>query len=231
VPGISAAQGAAGRLGVSLTQARAPGPVRAHGVDGRLPADFDWASLADPLTTTVVYMGRRTIAELAETAIRHGLDPATPAIGIIQVTRPQQQIVSATIADIAARLDEAAPDGPVLIMFGRALAEVSGRASTNGGKTPLQSRPPLGAPATVGMSAYSRRARALLRWNLAVPGGVGPAKLSPAEGNASNARRQQPQVLSQQTQILSHAGAARPCGARRGAPIRHSEACRAPPSL
>jgi len=32
----------------------------------------------------------------------------------------------------------------VLIMIGRALAEVSGRVSTNRGKTPLQSRPPLG---------------------------------------------------------------------------------------
>jgi uroporphyrin-III C-methyltransferase/precorrin-2 dehydrogenase/sirohydrochlorin ferrochelatase len=146
VPGISAAQGAASQLGVSLTHrklARRVQYVTAHGADGRLPADFDWASLADPLTTTVVYMGRRTLAELAETAMRHGLDPATPAMAVIEATRPQQQVVSASIADIAARLDGAAPDGPVLIMIGRALAEVSGRASSNGGKTPLQSRPPL----------------------------------------------------------------------------------------
>jgi uroporphyrin-III C-methyltransferase/precorrin-2 dehydrogenase/sirohydrochlorin ferrochelatase len=147
VPGISAAQGAASQLGVSLTHrklARRVQYVTAHGADGRLPADFDWASLADPLTTTVVYMGRRTLAELAETAMRHGLDPATPAMAIIEATRPQQQIVAATIADIAARLHGAAPDGPVLIMIGHALAEVSGRASTNGGKRPLQSQPPLG---------------------------------------------------------------------------------------
>ena len=147
VPGIGAAQGAAGRLGLSLTHrkfARRVQYVTAHGADGRLPTDFDWASLADPMTTTVVYMGRRTLAELAETAMCHGLDPATPAIGIIEATRPQQQVVTATIADIAARLDGAAPDGPVLIMIGRALAEVSGRASTNGGKTPRQSRPALG---------------------------------------------------------------------------------------
>jgi uroporphyrin-III C-methyltransferase/precorrin-2 dehydrogenase/sirohydrochlorin ferrochelatase len=136
IPGISAGQGAASQLGLSLTHrklARRVQYVTAHGANGRLPADLDWVSLADPSTTTVVYMGRRTIAELAETAMRHGLDSATPAIGIIQATRPQQQVVRATIADIAARLDEAAPDGPVLIMIGRALAEVRGRGSTSRG--------------------------------------------------------------------------------------------------
>jgi uroporphyrin-III C-methyltransferase/precorrin-2 dehydrogenase/sirohydrochlorin ferrochelatase len=74
-------------------------------------------------------MGRRTLAELAETAMRRGLDPATPAVAIIETTRPQQQVVTATITDIAARLDEAAPDGPVLIMIGRALADVLGGPS------------------------------------------------------------------------------------------------------
>jgi siroheme synthase len=44
-----------------------------------------------------------------------------------------QQVVRATIADIAARLDETAPDGPVLIMIGRALAEVMGRGSASRG--------------------------------------------------------------------------------------------------
>ena len=59
VPGISAAQGAASRLGVSLTHrklARRIQYVTAHGADGKLPSDIDWASVADPVTTTVVYM-------------------------------------------------------------------------------------------------------------------------------------------------------------------------------
>jgi uroporphyrin-III C-methyltransferase/precorrin-2 dehydrogenase/sirohydrochlorin ferrochelatase len=125
VPGISAAQGAASRLGLSLTHrkfARRLQYVTAHGAHGRLPADLDWASLADPATTTVVYMGRRTMAELAETGIRHGLHPSTPAVAVIQATRPSQRVVRGSIADIAARLDDAEPDGPVLVMIGRALA-------------------------------------------------------------------------------------------------------------
>ncbi len=125
VPGISAAQGAASRLGLSLTarkQARRVQYVTAHGANGRLPSDIDWASLADPSTTTVVYMPKRTLAELAATAMAHGLAPGTPAIAVASATRPQEHVVTATIATIAGRLADEAPDGPVLIMIGHALS-------------------------------------------------------------------------------------------------------------
>ena len=55
VPGISAAQGAASRLEVSLTrrgEARRVQYMTGHGRDGQLPDDIDWASLADPAATT-----------------------------------------------------------------------------------------------------------------------------------------------------------------------------------
>ena len=69
VPGISAAQGAASRLLLSLTHrklARRVQYITAHGANGRLPADIDWASLGHPSTTTVVYMPKRSLAELCE---------------------------------------------------------------------------------------------------------------------------------------------------------------------
>src|SRR5260221_14013853 len=68
IPGITAAQGAASRLGVSLTQrkdARRVQYVTGHSVDGKLPGDFDWKSLADPAATTVVYMPVGTLREFA----------------------------------------------------------------------------------------------------------------------------------------------------------------------
>jgi uroporphyrin-III C-methyltransferase/precorrin-2 dehydrogenase/sirohydrochlorin ferrochelatase len=128
VPGISAAQGAASRLGLSLTHrtlARRVQYVTAHGANGRLPADLDWASLADPSTTTVVYMPKRTLAELAKTAMAHGLAPDTPAVSVAAATRPEQEIVAGTIADIAGRLADAPSDSPILVMIGRALAETA----------------------------------------------------------------------------------------------------------
>ena len=128
VPGITAAQGAASRLGVSLTHrklARRIQYVTAHGADGKLPSDIDWASVADPVTTTVVYMPKRALAELAATAQARGLPADTPAIAVAAATRPEQEVIAATISDIASKLDDAAPEHPVLVMIGRALAQAA----------------------------------------------------------------------------------------------------------
>src|SRR6202790_3840118 len=67
VPGITTAQGAASRLLVSLThrgKARRVQYLTGHARDGKLPADIDWASVADPAVTTVVYMPTKTLPEL-----------------------------------------------------------------------------------------------------------------------------------------------------------------------
>ena len=129
VPGISAAQGAASRLLVSLTHrvaARRLQYVTGHDRDGRLPADIDWRALADPAATTIVYMPKKTLHELSARAIAGGLDPATPAVAVAQATRPDETIIAGTIADIAERFEAVAPGGPLLVMIGNVLAEVAG---------------------------------------------------------------------------------------------------------
>src|SRR5215470_1042338 len=125
VPGISAAQGAASRLGISLTHrecARRLQYVTGHGSDGRLPADVDWAALADPMATTVVYMPTRTLAALARQAAAHGLDPATPAVAVIGATRDDEVVIADTIAALPARLAAEPPHGPVIVMIGQVFA-------------------------------------------------------------------------------------------------------------
>jgi uroporphyrin-III C-methyltransferase/precorrin-2 dehydrogenase/sirohydrochlorin ferrochelatase len=127
VPGISAAQGAASRLLVSLThraEARRVQYVTGHDRDGRLPGDIDWQSIADPAATTIVYMPKKTLRELSARAIAQGLDPATPAVAVANATRPNETIVAATIGDIADKVEADTPDGPVLVMIGKVLAEV-----------------------------------------------------------------------------------------------------------
>jgi len=126
VPGISAAQGAAARLGVSLTHrsvARRLQYVTGHGSDGKLPVDIDWPALADPAATTVVYMPTRTLAALAEQAAAHGLDAKTPAVAVIRATREDEEVLVDAIAALPARLAAAAPDGPVIVMIGQVFAE------------------------------------------------------------------------------------------------------------
>lgn len=122
VPGISAAQGAAAALGFSLTErkeARAVRFVTGHGADGNLPQDIDWAGIADPSTTTVLYMPRKTLADFAGQALAHGLDPATPAAAIASATRPEQAHVAGTVAEIAALADRLPAGAPVIVIIGR----------------------------------------------------------------------------------------------------------------
>jgi uroporphyrin-III C-methyltransferase/precorrin-2 dehydrogenase/sirohydrochlorin ferrochelatase len=126
VPGITAAQGVASRLAISLTHrkhARRIQYVTGHGENGQLPDDIDWKSLADASATTAVYMPMKTLSGLVAKAIAAGLDPATPAIAVARATRPDEAIIAAPVAELPARLSAEAPSGPVLVLIGHVLAE------------------------------------------------------------------------------------------------------------
>jgi uroporphyrin-III C-methyltransferase / precorrin-2 dehydrogenase / sirohydrochlorin ferrochelatase len=129
IPGITAAQGAAARLGLPLTgrgQVRRLQLLTGHAKDGNLPGDIDWRSLADPTTTTAIYMPTRTLAALVERALSEGLDPATPALAVSRATRPDQAAIAASIAELPERLTRAGLPGPLLVMIGRVTARRRG---------------------------------------------------------------------------------------------------------
>lgn len=125
VPGVTAAQGAAARLNISLTHresARRLQYVTGHGADGTLPDNIDWRSLADPAVTTIIYMPKKTLSELTAKAITAGLDPSTPSLAIAQATRPDEIVISDSIANLPARLEAEKLSGPVLVMIGSVAA-------------------------------------------------------------------------------------------------------------
>jgi uroporphyrin-III C-methyltransferase / precorrin-2 dehydrogenase / sirohydrochlorin ferrochelatase len=128
VPGISTAQAAASRLGVSLTHrrdARRVQFVTAHADNGALPDNIDWQSIADPVATTAVYMPGRTIEAFTARAIAAGLDPGTPAIAVAALGRSGERIVKARLGDIAHRLAQETPPTPLLVLIGRTLDRAS----------------------------------------------------------------------------------------------------------
>ncbi|MFL6797022.1 MAG: siroheme synthase CysG [Xanthobacteraceae bacterium] len=128
VPGITAAQAVAARVQVPLTQrggARRLQYISGHMEEARLPDDIDWRSLADPATTTVVYMPKRTLSELTARAVTAGLAPETPAVAVAAATRPEETVITGTVATIAARLAESRPNGPVSVFIGRLFGEVA----------------------------------------------------------------------------------------------------------
>ena len=123
VPGITAAQGAAARVGIPLTDrksARRLQYVTGHTKNGAVPSDLDWQSLADPTTTTAVYMPTRTLAAWlrSDSGRPH---PQTPALAIARATRPDQAVVAAPIGELPLRVAEAELPGPMLVMVGQVL--------------------------------------------------------------------------------------------------------------
>ena len=130
VPGITAAQGAAARLALPLTDrahARRLQYITGHAKNGRLPNDIDWRSLADPAVSTAIYMPVRTLAALVEKAVAEGLDPFTPSLAIARATRPDQAVIAAPIGELPQRLAQAPLPAPVLVMIGEACRQKQSR--------------------------------------------------------------------------------------------------------
>ncbi|MGQ0457467.1 MAG: siroheme synthase CysG [Hyphomicrobium sp.] len=133
IPGVTAAQAAAARLGVSLTHrdhANRLQFITGHSREGRLPSSLDFRALADPGATTAVYMAHRTLNELSDRLSAAGLSPSTPACALINVSRDGERVVASTIAELPGALAEAGVDGPCLVLIGEALRPATAPIAT-----------------------------------------------------------------------------------------------------
>ena len=134
VPGVTTASAATASLAGSLTHretARRVQFVTGHDRTGRLPADLYFAGLADPRSTLVVYMARRTAGELARRLMGEGLSATTPVVAMSDVSRPEEASLSLTLAELA-EAGVGLPEGrPVIVLIGEAL-----RAGTTARATP-----------------------------------------------------------------------------------------------
>ncbi len=73
-------------------------------------------------------MPARTLAAFAATAMARGLAAATPAVAVVNATRPDETVVAGSVADLPERLAAAAHAGPVVVMIGRVFADVAATA-------------------------------------------------------------------------------------------------------
>lgn len=135
VPGVTAALGAAATLQVSLTErqtARRVQFITAHAHDGKLPEDMDWRALCDPLASTVVYMGVKTLEPLAKRLLANGMAPTTPALLVERATCPRERRICGTIGTLAAKVAVVEPAGPCIIFIGEAFANAMSLPRTQG---------------------------------------------------------------------------------------------------
>lgn len=121
IPGVTSAMAAAAAAGIPLTRrltARRVQFVTGHDVTGALPEDLNFAALADPQATTVIFMGKRTFGELTRRLTGAGMSPDTPALLAESVSTPAQKLVRGTLATMEKLIAEEAADGPALILLG-----------------------------------------------------------------------------------------------------------------
>lgn len=124
VPGVSSPFAAAAAAGIPLTRrlaARRVQFVTGADVTGGLPGDLNWAALADPQATTVVFMGKRTLPALVAGLAAHGLPPETPALLAEAVGHDDESLIRGTLASLVTLLaarEEDAGKAPGLILYG-----------------------------------------------------------------------------------------------------------------
>lgn len=123
VPGITAACGVSSYAGIPLTHrdfAQSCIFTTGHLREGTV--DLDWPALARPRQTVVIYMGLGGLAEICRQLIAHGLPPEMPAAVVQQGTTPQQRVVVADLATLAAKVDAAGLKPPCLTIVGEVVA-------------------------------------------------------------------------------------------------------------
>ena len=119
VPGITAASGCAAYAGIPLTHrdfSQSVVFVTGHRRDGSM--DLNWAALAQPRQTIVVYMGLLGVDILCRQLVAHGLPAATPAALIQQGTTPQQRVLSGDLVTLPEIVRNGDVKAPSLIIVG-----------------------------------------------------------------------------------------------------------------
>jgi uroporphyrin-III C-methyltransferase/precorrin-2 dehydrogenase/sirohydrochlorin ferrochelatase/uroporphyrin-III C-methyltransferase len=125
IPGVTSASGCTAYAGIPLTHRGLAHGVRfvtGHTQDENGALDLNWSSLADPDTTLVVYMGRTNVRQIADRLIAHGLPADTPAAAIIDGTRPEQETILTTLADLPERIAARGRTAPTLLVIGKVVA-------------------------------------------------------------------------------------------------------------
>lgn len=117
LPGLTSATVAAAAIGQSLTKRGRNGALRivtGHDMEGF--AEQDWRGMARAGEVAAIYMGKKSSRFIQGRLMMHGAAPETPVAVVENVSRPDQRILTATLAtlpDVVAQLD-----GPAVLLYG-----------------------------------------------------------------------------------------------------------------
>jgi uroporphyrinogen III methyltransferase/synthase len=122
VPGVTAGVAAPAYAGIPVTHrdaASAVAFVTGHEDPAKDESSLDWQELARFPGTLVLYMGVGNLAAIAQSLIAAGRDPSEPAAVVARGTLPGQATVTGTLAEIAARVNDAGLRPPAITLIGQ----------------------------------------------------------------------------------------------------------------
>ncbi|WP_080767248.1 uroporphyrinogen-III C-methyltransferase, partial [Xanthomonas citri] len=147
IPGITAAIACAAYAGIPLTHrdhAQSLRLITAHCKDSL--DTLDWQALGQERQTLAFYMGVAGLDAIQQRLLQAGRAPTTPFALVENGSRPQQRVITGTLASLAASARQHAVTAPALLILG----EVTALAQTLHwfGSAPLSASPPHSPGAT-----------------------------------------------------------------------------------
>lgn len=118
IPGISAANGAAAAARIALTHRDSASIVSFVAGQCKGLKDQDWAGLAGPGRTLVIYMGVKTAPQIAEKLMEDGLSPTMPVAVIENAARPEMRVLREILAALPDLVEREEVISPALIVIG-----------------------------------------------------------------------------------------------------------------
>jgi uroporphyrinogen III methyltransferase/synthase len=121
VPGVTAGIGAPSYAGIPLTHrdiTTSVAFVTGHEHPGKESSEIDWEGLSLGSGTVVFFMGMKNLPQITENLMAHGRSPETPVALIRWGTRPDQEVLVGTLADIAEKAGRASFKPPVITVVG-----------------------------------------------------------------------------------------------------------------
>lgn len=160
VPGVTSGCAAPAYAGIPVTERHLASSVSflaGHEDPAKENSAIDWKAAATGSGTLVFYMGTRNLAIIGRTLIERGRPPRTPVAVIRWGTRPDQEIVVGTLADIAAKAANVQPPTVIVVgdvvnlrerlnwferlpLFGRRIAITRARAQASSLREALEDR-------------------------------------------------------------------------------------------
>ena len=122
VPGITSAISVPAYAGIPITHRDFTSTftvITGHEEPGKETSNINWPRLAKDPGTLVFLMGVGNLPQIVEKLIANGKDGKTPIALIRWGTRPEQQVVTGTLENIVAVVEQAGLKSPAIIIIGQ----------------------------------------------------------------------------------------------------------------